>query len=80
MSRIMWHSCAPWALPAPSGYGTQTAIWIQKLTEMGHEVIVVVLLGALRGAHPVERDHDPPGVRRELLFRVAVPALQGSAA
>lgn len=37
MARIVWHSCAPWA---PSGYGTQTAIWIKKLTEMGHEVIV----------------------------------------
>ena len=35
--RILWHSCAPWA---PSGYGTQTAVWIQKLSEMGHEVVV----------------------------------------
>lgn len=37
MPKIMWHSCAPWA---PSGYGTQTAVWAQKLTEMGHEVII----------------------------------------
>ena len=37
MARILWHSYAPWA---PSGYGQQTAIWIQKLTEMGHEVLV----------------------------------------
>jgi len=35
--KILWHSCAPWAA---SGYGTQTAIWIQKLSEMGHEVVV----------------------------------------
>src|SRR5216684_2885176 len=28
-----------------SGYGTQTAIWIQKLTEMGHEVIVSAYWG-----------------------------------
>lgn len=35
--KIIWHSCASWA---PSGYGTQTAIWVQKLTEMGHEVIL----------------------------------------
>lgn len=32
----MWHSCAPWS---PSGYGTQTAIWMQELVKMGHEVI-----------------------------------------
>jgi glycosyltransferase involved in cell wall biosynthesis len=35
--KVVWHSCAPWA---PSGYGTQTAIWIRKLRDMGHEVIV----------------------------------------
>ena len=28
MTRILWHSCAPWS---PSGYGTQTAIWAQEL-------------------------------------------------
>lgn len=32
----MWHSCAPWS---PSGYGTQTAIWMRELAKMGHEVI-----------------------------------------
>jgi glycosyltransferase involved in cell wall biosynthesis len=37
VSRILWHSCSPWS---PSGYGTQTATWIIKLTEMGHEVVV----------------------------------------
>ena len=37
MSRLIWHSVAPWA---PSGYGTQTAIWIKELAKMGHEVIV----------------------------------------
>ena len=46
MARILWHSTAPWA---PSGYGTQTAIWTQKLTEMGHEVIVSSFWG-LAGA------------------------------
>ena len=40
--RIVWHSCAPWAR---SGYGTQTATWITKLTEMGHEVIVSAFYG-----------------------------------
>lgn len=35
MARILWHSCAPWS---PSGYGTQTAIWLQRLRDMGHEV------------------------------------------
>lgn len=37
MARIMWHSCAPWS---PSGYGMQTAVWIQELAKMGHEVFV----------------------------------------
>ena len=37
MAKILWHSCSPWS---PSGYGTQTAIWTQKLTEMGHEVVI----------------------------------------
>ena len=37
MARILWHSCAPWS---PSGYGAQTAIWTQKLSEMGHEVVI----------------------------------------
>lgn len=37
MSKIIWHSCAPWS---PSGYGTQTAVWAQELVKMGHEVII----------------------------------------
>jgi glycosyltransferase involved in cell wall biosynthesis len=40
--RIVWHSCAPWAA---SGYGQQTAMWIRKLTQMGHEVIVSAYWG-----------------------------------
>lgn len=44
--RILWHSCAPWA---PSGYGTQTAIWTKELTRMGHEVFVSAYWG-LSGA------------------------------
>lgn len=47
MSKLLWHSCAPWS---PSGYGTQTAIWIQKLMEMGHEVMVSSYWG-LSGSH-----------------------------
>lgn len=46
MARILWHSCAPWA---PSGYGTQTAIWITKLKEMGHDVAVSCYWG-IQGA------------------------------
>jgi glycosyltransferase involved in cell wall biosynthesis len=42
MARILWHSCAPWA---QSGYGTQTALWILKLREMGHEVVVSTYWG-----------------------------------
>lgn len=40
--KILWHSCAPWAR---SGYGTQTATWVTKLTEMGHEIIVSSFYG-----------------------------------
>lgn len=39
MALILWHSPAPWS-PLPSGYGTQTATWTRKLTEMGHEVVI----------------------------------------
>lgn len=54
MATIMWHSCAPWAA---SGYGTQTAIWIRKLTEMGHDVYVSSYYG-LSGA-PTEWNGIP---------------------
>ena len=37
MAKVMWHSTAPWS---PSGYGQQTALWTQKLIEMGHEVVI----------------------------------------
>ncbi len=42
MAKILWHSCAPWS---PSGYGVQTAIWAQKLKEMGHEVVISTYWG-----------------------------------
>ncbi len=37
MAVILFHGPAPWSA---SGYGTQTAIWSQKLKEMGHEVVL----------------------------------------
>ena len=46
MASIIWHSCSPWA---NSGYGTQTAIWTRKLTEMGHKVTISSYYG-LAGA------------------------------
>ena len=46
MAKIIWHSCSPWS---PSGYGTQTAVWTQKLAEMGHEVYISTFWG-LAGA------------------------------
>ena len=42
MACILFHSPAPWS---PSGYGTQSAIWTQKLTEMGHEVVISTFWG-----------------------------------
>lgn len=61
--RIMWHSCSPWS---PSGYGTQTAIWMQKLARMGHEVILSSYYG-LSGAPTVWQGEelakaDLPGI------------------
>src|SRR5215469_14682829 len=47
MARILWHSTAPWA---PSGYGTQTQIWIRELKRLGHEVIVSSYWGIQGGA------------------------------
>lgn len=44
MALILWHSPAPWSALA-SGYGTQTAIWSQKLKEMGHEVVLSSFYG-----------------------------------
>jgi len=42
VARILWHAPAPWSA---SGYGVQTAIWTQKLAEMGHEVIISTFWG-----------------------------------
>lgn len=46
MARILWHSCTPWA---PSGYGQQTANWVIKLREMGHDITISSYWG-LQGA------------------------------
>jgi glycosyltransferase involved in cell wall biosynthesis len=40
--RILWHSNAPWA---PTGYGQQTAIWIPRFEEMGHDMLVSAYYG-----------------------------------
>lgn len=40
--RILWHSVAPWT---KSGYACQTAVWITRLKEMGHEVFVSTFYG-----------------------------------
>jgi glycosyltransferase involved in cell wall biosynthesis len=45
----LWHSVAPWE---PTGYGTQTAIWVPRLARLGHEVAVSAYHG-LQGA-PIE--------------------------
>lgn len=37
MTRILWHSCAPWD---GTGYGTQTAIWVKTLAARGHDMAV----------------------------------------
>lgn len=41
--RILWHSAAPWA---PTGYGTQTAIWTKYLKDQGHEVAISTYFGS----------------------------------
>jgi glycosyltransferase involved in cell wall biosynthesis len=47
MAKILWHSCSPWA---PSGYGTQTAIWTKELQRLGHEVVISTYWGIQGGA------------------------------
>jgi glycosyltransferase involved in cell wall biosynthesis len=42
LSRILWHSCVPWA---NSGYGIQTALWTRELRKMGHEVCISAFWG-----------------------------------
>ena len=42
MARILWSSCAPWSC---SGYGTQTATWLRKLRDMGHEMYAACYWG-----------------------------------
>jgi glycosyltransferase involved in cell wall biosynthesis len=44
MAKIMWHGCAPWSASL-SGYGQQTAVWTQKLAEMGHDVFISAFWG-----------------------------------
>jgi D-inositol-3-phosphate glycosyltransferase len=39
---IMWHSNAPWTT---TGYGTQTAVWLPKLSSLGHKVTVSAFYG-----------------------------------
>jgi glycosyltransferase involved in cell wall biosynthesis len=46
VAKIVWHSTAPWSA---SGYGTQTAIWTQKLRDMGHEVFISNFWGLAGG-------------------------------
>jgi FkbM family methyltransferase len=40
--RILWYSNAPWV---PSGYGTQTALFVPRLQALGHEVAVAAFHG-----------------------------------
>jgi glycosyltransferase involved in cell wall biosynthesis len=42
VSRILWLSNAPWAA---SGYGEQTALFVPRLAELGHELAVVCNYG-----------------------------------
>jgi hypothetical protein len=44
--KILWHSNAPWA---NTGYGKQTAIALEELKELGHEMVVSAFYG-IQGA------------------------------
>ena len=46
MSNILWYSNSPWA---PSGYGTQTAVWAKRFQSLGHNVAIAAFHG-LQGA------------------------------
>ena len=40
--KILWHSNSPWAR---TGYGTQTALWVPRLAELGHEIAISAFHG-----------------------------------
>src|SRR5262252_19074 len=40
--RVLWVSNAPWA---PSGYGEQTALFVPRIAQLGHEVAVAANYG-----------------------------------
>ena len=42
MSRILWHSVAPWA---PSGYGQQTKVFAPRIRDLGHHVAISAYWG-----------------------------------
>jgi glycosyltransferase involved in cell wall biosynthesis len=57
--RVLWHSNAPWCA---SGYGTQTALFIPALAQLGYEVA----LSAFYGLHGAVQEWQSGGER----FRV----------
>src|SRR4026207_1235178 len=52
MSRILWVANAPWS---PSGYGEQTALFVPRLRDLGHDVAIACNYG-LTGAVQTWRD------------------------
>src|SRR6266568_958624 len=40
----MWHSNAPWS---PTGYGTQTGLWVPKFAELGHDMAISAFYGLM---------------------------------
>ena len=44
MSRILWHSGAPWA---PTGYGVQTGLFTPRIAALGHHVEISATWGLL---------------------------------
>lgn len=44
--RILWHSVAPWV---PTGYGSQTALWVPRIASLGHDVAISAFSGLSGG-------------------------------
>ena len=73
MSNILIYSNAPWA---PSGYGTQTAVWAKRFQSLGHNVAIAAFHG-LQGA-PLNWENGivvyPGSARRTRGRRTSCPA------
>ena len=69
--RILWLSNAGWT---KSGYGTQTQVWVPRLTALGHDVAVVAFHGLQGAPLNVQGVQMFPGSTEDLFAQDVLPA------